>query len=276
MSDQTIFKENEEIQETPEKEEGGNSNTQNVQTTEPFADLLKTIKNERGEPKYNDPVKALEALKHSQEYIPQLKQENTELRSKLEDLQRTVEKLKTVEDSVQKLTANQNDDRKTSGQVFDEQSIADLLERTLSKREIEARQKANISQVTKSLMDKFGADAEKVFYSKAGELGMDAVQINGLAASSPQAVLQLFGIDNVKGKNTKMPSPISEGVNTTGFQPSKDTLVTRNKKSLSLGATSQEYLEEYRNSGKMLEELEENGISIDELTDPKKYFATFK
>ena len=44
----------------------------------PYADLLRNIKNEDGNQKYDTIQKALEALSHSQTYIPQIKSQLTE------------------------------------------------------------------------------------------------------------------------------------------------------------------------------------------------------
>jgi len=275
MSDQTIFG-NEQAQETLEKKEEGTSNAQGAQNNEPFADLLGAIKNERGEPKYKSTDDAIKALKHSQEFIPQLQTENQQLRTKVQELEGSVERLKRVEEVVERLTASQEKGGNTNQPAFDEQTIADLMERTLSKREIEARQKANVSFVAKAMQEKFGAEAEKLFYGKASELGMDAQSINGLAASSPQAVLQLFGVSGKQEQKVNLPSPAKEGIKTEGYQSKQDSFVGRNTKTLSFGATTQDYVQEAEASRKMVEELHEQGLSVSDLANPKKYFATFK
>ena len=62
------------------------ANASNGQSDNSFADLLGSIKNERGEPKYKDVQTALDALKHSQDFIPQLKIEKEQLEIKLANL----------------------------------------------------------------------------------------------------------------------------------------------------------------------------------------------
>ncbi len=93
MSDQTsVFAEQSQEPATPAQEQAPQQEQQSqVQQPEQpaapqpsdnvFADQLASITNERGEPKYKDLPTALQALKHSQEYIPSLKQENETLRS---------------------------------------------------------------------------------------------------------------------------------------------------------------------------------------------------
>ena len=68
-SDQTLFKD-EPIttpQATPE------SITPAANPSDLFTDQLAAIKNDQGVPKYDTVEKAIEALQHSQQYIPELK-----------------------------------------------------------------------------------------------------------------------------------------------------------------------------------------------------------
>lgn len=272
--DQSIF--GNQTQVTPDTSNSGNSNNPAPsQVNEPFADLLGSIKNEQGQPKYNNPVDALNALKHSQEFIPQLKQENASLRSEIEQLRVQVEKLKAVEGVVERLTSQQNNGA-TPPQVLDENAIASYVERTLSKREIEAVQKANVTSVVQTLQSQFGQEAEKAFYGKAQELGMSVQQMNSLAATSPQAVLQLFGVQKRDEKKVNVPSAVPSGTNTAGFQPKQDTYVGRNQKSVTVGATSREVAEELQAARKMVEELHQQGMSVDDLSNPKNYFKVFR
>ena len=75
MSDQTSIFGNQNAPAPQDQNNGGNSNPPTPSSNDQLANLLTGIKNERGEPKYKDVQTALEALRHSQEYIPTLKQE---------------------------------------------------------------------------------------------------------------------------------------------------------------------------------------------------------
>ena len=276
MSDQDSSIFGNQTQATPDTSNSGNSNNPAPsQNNEPFADLLGSIKNEQGQPKYGNTQEALNALKHSQEFIPQLKQENATLRSELEQLRAQVEKLNRVEEAVNKLTT-QNNNAATPANVMDESAIATLVQRTLSQREVEAVQKANVTSVVQNLQSQFGQEAEKVFYGKAQELGMSVQQMNSLAATSPNAVMQLFGLQKAEVKKVNVPSPVPAGVNTAGFQPKQDTFIGRNTKSVTVGATSQEVAEELQAARKMVEELHQQGMSVDDLSNPKNYFKVFR
>lgn len=276
MSDQSIFGEQPNSQATPANTNGVPSNgTPPSQNSDPIKTLLGEIKNENGQQKYNSLEDALKALKHSQEFIPQLKNENQTFQSKLEALQSEVEKLRGVEATVNQLLSNQSS-TPTSAPSIDENAITELVQRTLSKREVEALQQANVTKVVQSVQAKFGPEAEKVFYTKAQELGMSIQQMNALAASSPVAVLNLLGVQSVEGQKQTTPSTVPPGVNTAGFQPKQDSYIGRNQKKVEVGATSRELAEELTASRKMIEELAQQGMSIDDLSNPKNYFKLFK
>ncbi len=277
MSDQSIFGNQPNSQETPATSNNADGNNGvPSQNSQPFADLLGSIKNENGQPKYGNTEEALKALKHSQDFIPQLKQENQTLKSELESLRAQVEKLKGVEEVVERLTSQQNTSASTNAPVLDENAIAELVQRTLSKREVEAIQKANVTNVVQTLQANLGAEAEKSFYTKAQELGMSVQQMNALAATSPKAVLNLFGLQGNEVQKVNMPSPVKPGENTAGFQPKQDTYIGRNTKKLEVGATTREISEELNASRKMLEELQAQGMSVEDLSNPKNYFKLFR
>lgn len=253
----------------------GNATSQPSQSNSPFADLLGSIRNEKGEPKYRDVQTALDALKHSQEFIPQLKTENETLKTELERLKDEVTKLRAVEDTVSRLSSVQQQ-ASTNAQGLDEKTVAELVNRTLTAREIEAIQKANITKVVNVMQQALGAEAEKAFYSKAVELGMQPQDINALAAKSPQAVLKLFGLDGTQKESaSKTPSPISTGLNTSGYQQKPETFVRKSERSVTIGATTADLRAESENAKKLVEELHSNGLSTYDLTDPKQYFKFF-
>lgn len=275
MADQpSIFESTAPTEATPQTQTSAPSNSTNVSSDDMFADLRNSIKNEAGLPKYKDTTEALNGLKHAQEFIPQLKTQLSESEREKEALRKEVERLSTIEETVRRLTEHQETAPQPNGNGLDEQKIADLINRTISQKEIASQQKQNLASVVTSLQQSFGADAEKVFYSKATELGMDVQGINALAAKSPQAVLALFG---VKGTTPPQEKHVpTSGVNSSGFQPVSETFVSRSKASISIGATSSELMQEHHNSKKMVEELHQQGLSVHDLSDPKQYFKFFK
>lgn len=266
MSDQTIFiapnsqTTSEPIPATPQND---------------FTTILSQIKNESGQPKYRDTTEALNGLKHAQEYIPQLKGELSQKDRELESLRNEVLRLKTVEETVARLTERQQEPETHQPQVpaYDDQKIAELINQTLSRKEIETTQRTNLQSVVASLQQSFGDKAEEVFYGKAAELGMSKADVNKLASQSPQAVLQLMGVKGAPPVQEKRIAP--SGVNTAGFQQIAETKISRNTKALSVGATTSEMMVENRNSKDMVSELHAQGLTMRDLADPKVYNKYF-
>lgn len=243
-----------------------------------LADLLSSIKNERGETKYRDVKTALEALKHAQEYIPNLKTTNAEYEQRISSLQNEVERLKNIEKTVEELTKRQDQlsQKPTEAPVIDANVVAQLVTQTLSAKEQEKLANDNIKTVTSTMQEVFGEKASETFYSKATELGMDAATINALAAKSPTAVLQLFGID-AKSQQSHKPAglPIQSSINTTNLRPPAQSFITRNDDPLMVGATTEDLKAERERSKQLVSELHNQGLTTADLTDPKVYFKHF-
>lgn len=269
MSTETIF--DSTGQTSDHSNSGGNANTATSQPDTSFAHLLGDIKNEKGEAKYRDLPTALDALKHSQEYIPQLKTENETLKQELQRLREEADRLKIVEESLERLSSKQTQPAQPQG--LDEKSIADLVTRTLSQREVEAQRSANIQTVVNAMKNSLGENAEREFYSKAAELGMSKEQVNQLSADSPSVVLKLFGVEQKQG--TKSVSPTVSSLNTSGYQQKPDSFVKKNDKNVLIGATSQDLINEARNSKQLVDELHAQGLTTYDLSDPKQFFKHF-
>jgi uncharacterized protein with PIN domain len=255
----------------PQAQPGG-SNTPNVQIDPAIANLLGEIKNERGEPKYKTLQDALIGLKNAQEYIPQLNQKLTQKDEELASLRAAADRIAEIERTVQALT-QPNSNTSTQAPAITEETIANLVTKSLSKAQQEAVQKANLTEVVSVMQQKFGAEAETTFYTKAKELGMSVEEFNALAAKTPKAVLKLLGVDTSVPANTA--SPTTSAVNTGGFQPTPQSTIGKNQKSILLGATSEQIRQESEAARKMVEELHASGKTVHDLTDPKVFFKTF-
>lgn len=239
-----------------------------------FNDLLASIKNEKGEPKYRDVPTALDALNHSQSFIAQLKAERDALAAEKAQLALENEKLKTVEDTVFKLTSQQTQ-QPTTSTVISEEVVANLVQETLNKREAAMVQQTNVSKVVNQMQAAFGENAEKAFYEKANEVGLSAQQINSLAAQSPQAVLRLFGLEGTQTNKQANTSTTSTSVNTSGFTPRQHSFIGKNDKGVLIGATSSDFLAELNASKGLANELAQQGMSTYDLSDPKTFFKYF-
>ncbi len=272
MSDQSsIFKD--QSQETPVQPV-----TPQGVTTAPLDDdlstLLGAIKNERGEQKYRSVKDALNALQHSQDYIPELSQKLKQQEQELLAAKEAAAKVSELEQIVLSLAQDKNkpSNETPSQSGLNEAQVADLVSRTLSKRQQEDNERVNVKTVVDSMRQAFGEKADEVFYSKAAELGMSQEQINTLAAATPKVVLKLLGIEERKQDTFR---PNSSSINTAGLAPKTNSYISRNDKPLLVGATFEDLRNEAQNSRKMVEELHAQGKEIQSITsyaDYKRHF----
>lgn len=245
-----------------------------VQNQSSFEDLLGMITNEQGEKKYKDVTSALHGLQHSQSFISTLKNENAQLKQELERMNNEVVKIRELEETIRTLTSGQQAPAKQQQPVVDQQSVAELINQTLSQRELDAIRQANIRKVVSSVQSKFGDKAEQTFYDKAKEVGMSAEAINSLAAQSPEAVFRLLGLEGVEQNKQTFTAPSTQSINTLGYQPQSDTFIKANAGVL-LGATTEQLINESANARKLVDELHAKGLTTYDLTDPKVYKKYF-
>lgn len=272
MSDNSIFETTNGSDQNPNN--SGASNTAGVQPNNDITTILSEIKNEQGEPKYKNVQEALNALKHSQSFIPTLKQELEQSRAEAARLKAESEKMAELERTVAALTQGQQKTEPTSPGKVDEETIASIVQKSLNEARLKALRDENLSTVVKTMQEKFGAEAGDKFYGEAQKLGFSKAEINDLAAKNPAAVLQLLGVNQAQGNSKTTPN--TSTINTNGMGNQSDSFVRANVKSVMIGATSQEMIDETRNARKLVDELHSQGKSVYDLTDPKVYFQQFK
>lgn len=274
MSDPTSIFGNENPP-VPQDQTTNNGNVQTNQSNDDLVTLLNDIKNERGEPKYRTVRDAMNALKHSQEYIPELSQRVKQQEAELEIARNAATKVAELERIVQQLTqeGTPNTNQPVPQGVTQEQ-VAELVSQTLAKNQQEEFAKQNLSSVVSVAKQAFGDKAEAAFYTKANELGMTVQEINTLAAKNPKAVIRLLGIED-KAPSQEAFKPNTSSFNTSGFEQKTETFLGRNTKTTAIGATSSDLREESNNAKRMVEELHAKGMSIDDLIKPSAYFKVF-
>lgn len=203
-----------------------------------YEDLLKDIVNESGQPKYQSVDVALQALKASQEYIPQLRQKESALEAEVRQLREELAKRSSVEEVVERLKQAQ---APTAPQIttvpsgLDENAVLGIL----AKRDAETVALANIKSVSDRLTAKYGDKAKEVLQQKITELGISAQSLKELSAQSPAAVFALFG-----GSGVKPTSPVSSSYNLP--LEKKEGVLERPTKSLLVGASDKERIEYMR------------------------------
>ena len=155
MTDQSLFNTNENPQATPE------------QTSYPLDALntqLADIKNSDGAQKYKNLEDALNALKHSQDYIPQVKEELTSTRSELDALKQQVGAVSKVEDLVSQLAEqkSQTTENTTQEVGLDEQAVLNLINKVSTEKALANQKEANVEKVNSAIASKFGDKSQEV------------------------------------------------------------------------------------------------------------------
>ena len=212
------------------------------QTGNDYANLLASIKNERGEQKYDSLDKALEALNHSQSYIPQLKTTLQEREAELARIKADLEKRESIDDVVSRLTGNQkpqdqNSQPAAADKGLNEKTVEQIVEEMLQKKQTETSAQENRRKVNDALSQAFGDKVADVVAEKAKELGISPKELGEMASQKPNVVLALF--------NSKGQKPVSPTTGSLYVPPSNpnDQPLERPKKSLLLGATAKEQIE---------------------------------
>lgn len=173
-------------------------------------DLLTSIVDESGSPKYRSVEEAIKGLAHAQEHIKKIQTENQTYRSELD-------KRRTAEEVLEEIKASTTREERPSEQV-EPDAIYDLIDKRLEARSQQEVFKRNTDLVNDKLVQKFGEKAKDVVNSKAQEMGISTDTLKKLSAESPIAALALFGFNEQKGD---MPvSKPANDVNTETFNPS--------------------------------------------------------
>lgn len=235
MADQpSAFNQNDQQQATPAQQEPSQESV--------FTNQLSMIKNENGEQKYDSVPKALDALAHSQQYIPQLKTEVSAKDAEIAALKEELSKREAVGDVVDKLTAQQAQPESTpqvSG--LNEQDVLNLVQNFSQQQAQQQTAVTNEKLVSDALFGQYGDKTQEVVAGKAAELGMTVEALQGLSQTSPQAALQLFGTSA-----TSAPKTTSGSINISAQAPKETFDVAPPEKSLLRGASTNEQIDYLR------------------------------
>lgn len=173
---------------------------------DPVVSILSEITGDDGQQKYKDVATALNALKHSQEYIKQMK-------AQLDEATQKASQAVTME-QVLAAVSKPADTPSPAPTASPTGLTADDVVRILQEKERAEQQKANAAKVAQRFKALHGDKAEEAFYTRASEMGLTRDAVNRLAATSPMAVFSMFGI---KDDGAPVP-PTPSGINTSGMQ----------------------------------------------------------
>jgi hypothetical protein len=187
--------------------------------------------------KYSSVEDALKSVPHAQKHIQTLESELVSLKEELAKRKTTAELLDEIKSGVQPKENPQNVE-------FDQDKLMQLVDQTLEFKEKQKQAKSNASQVASKFTEKFGNQAEIVYKNIALENGLSEQQLNSLATSSPNIVLRLAGLAEVKSTPAGKPT---SSVNTQSLTQKVDpsTLSARVKK----GATTKDLVNAWKIAG---------------------------
>lgn len=207
MSDQDIFEEEDKDKKKDDILTGDAPDDKTGDKGE-VDQLLATIVNDDGEPKYKSTEDALKALPHAQQHIATLEKELSELKEK----GNASDKLEELIDAVKQ--SKGSGDGEDSPTMKPEDVLGIVKEYLSDTKAAETRQN-NIKTVASAFKDRFGKEASDKLYGTAADLGFNRKEINRLIANNPTAALNVLGIKPVDKKKDVVSTP---GVNTAAFQ----------------------------------------------------------
>lgn len=211
---------------------------QSTTSTPDYSDLLKLVRNESGEQKYDSIPKAFEGLAHAQQYIPQLKNELLQKDAEIANLREQLSKTTALEEVVSRITAQQQapvKDEPTVTSGLDPRAVEDLVKNILQQTKQQESAESNILKVQQALTAKYGDKTVEMLEAKAQELGTTRQELGQLASKNPAMVLALFGTQAPTGAKPTTSSVVIP----SSYTPPVETL-KRPEKSLLSGATSKE------------------------------------
>lgn len=188
---------------------------------ESYENLLKDVKNERGEQKYLNVETAIKALGDSQEYISKLKSESTESIEKLlkevetyqeqlserDSLSSLMERLQgVVKAPKEEIENKKGNDLENNEQEFSLEQIDSLVEKKLQEIKTKESAQKNLEDSLNMVKSYRGdVDLEKFLEDKAEEVGLTKESLSNLASSSPEAFKRLVGISGRANSSTGFP-----------------------------------------------------------------------
>jgi len=164
--------------------------------------------------KYASVEAALKSVPHAQKHILTLEEELAKTKAELEK-RRTAEEL--VEQIKNQGFPNQDTTPKVEG--LDAGSVTQIVQQQLSQLEAQKKASENTQKVIAAFTAKFGDKAEEMYKKVAEESGLPISSLNQLAASSPNVVFKLAGVDSQPSAISKPTSDINMEAFSQNQQP---------------------------------------------------------
>ena len=139
--------------------------------------------------KYQSPEDALRSVPHAQKHIETLESELAQVKEELTKRKTAQELLDEIKSGAQRV------ENTTPSAEVNQDTLEHLVSSTIERREQASKAKSNASEVASKFTQKYGDTAQSAYNQIAKEAGLSVQQLNNLAATSPNAVLKLAGLN---------------------------------------------------------------------------------
>lgn len=180
-----------------------------IETIDPNKDYFAELVGEGK--KFSDPKELARGKAESDAFITRLQRELAGIRAELQT--RT-----TLEDALTRITGTQSntmtstsqtnhngDDTDSNRAALSPEQIAEIVDRKVAEKDSQRVAQANIATVQSKLTEAFGANYVTTLNEVTNALGMTKEQVNQMAASQPQVLLRLVGVDKPQAPAPKGP-----------------------------------------------------------------------
>jgi hypothetical protein len=187
--------------------------------------------------KYQSVEDALSSVPHAQKHIQTLESELAEVKEELV-------KRKTTEELLEAIQSGVVPQDTTEPVQYTQDNLEQLVNQALENRDVQKTAHHNAKSVSAQFIEKYAEKAEEVYNSIAKENGMTVEQLNGLSASSPDAVLKLSGLEKR-----------SQGIEKSSGTVNTEALSSTSKDKLGLsarvkqGATTKDLVDAWKIAG---------------------------
>ena len=232
-----MAEDNNNIQQEQVSNESTTQATQQADTSTPKFEIPTEALDFVGEgKKYKSAEDALKSVPHAQEHIKTLEEEMAQLKEELTRRKTAEELLDEMKSGIQPREAT------PQGVEIDQDRLMQLVTQTIEQKEQQSKAKQNAQTVANKFTEQYGAKAEEVYTKIAQDAGLTVEQLNNLAATSPNVVLKLSGLD---AKTTPVGKP-SSSINTQALGSTKPTELSAR---VPKGASTKDMLTAWRAAG---------------------------
>lgn len=176
-----------------------------------YEDLLTTITRDDGTQKYDSVDKALQSINPAQEHLSKVEQENAQLKEELAKRSNSEDILNQIVSA----TKTPTKEAPPVSQGMDEEAINQIVTNALINQSKRDAEETNRTTVAKAISKEYGEKSSEVYRSKLEEIGISSDAMSDLIVKSPNAALNLLGIN---GQSKQVTPKIQGSVNTEALK----------------------------------------------------------